>query len=258
LLIYVKRYHLVMIDIIDDRQQKSVLLSSTYQDPVRMLDLRKLYFKVNDYSNPNYIGSRFRKKRFRFFEDKIKNLQKPLTILDIGGTVRFWVNEGYQKKDVLITILNLRPDHSEYANISVIGGDACDLSMFKDNTFDIAFSNSLIEHLYTKENQVKMAHEAMRVAHYFFIQTPNRYFPIEPHFKFPFFQFLPKSMQIFLQTKTSLINGSKYSKEYAENVLNEIRLLSKEEMLNIFPRCNLYTEQFLGLSKSFIAHSFPA
>jgi predicted SAM-dependent methyltransferase len=178
--------------------------------------------------------------------------------LDIGGTVRFWADEEYQKKDVLITILNLRPDKSDYANISVIGDDACDLSIFKDDAFDIAFSNSLIEHLYTKENQVKMPNEAMRVARYFFIQTPNRYFPIDPHFKFPFFQFLPKSVQVFLQTKTSLINGTKYNRAYAEEIVNEIRLLSKEEMLKMFPLCNLYTERFLGFPKSFIAHSFPA
>lgn len=222
-----------------------------------VIDFLDISLKPNDYSNPNYLGSKFRKRRFLVFEENIVQLSRPITILDIGGTVQFWANEEYDKKDVLITIINSRPEESRYSNIKVIMGDACDLGMFKDSAFDITFSNSLIEHLYTRENQIKMANEAMRVGKYFFIQTPNRYFPIEPHFKFPLFQFLPKSFQIFLQTKTTLINGVKYDKEYAKNIVNEIRLLSRKDMLELFPKCNLLIERFMGMTKSFIANNFP-
>lgn len=222
-----------------------------------MLDLIYAPDKVNDYSNPNYIGSRFRRKRFRFFESKILAFQRPITILDIGGTVRFWVDENYHLKDVFITIINIRPEESRYPNIRVLQGDACDLSQFKDKAFDISFSNSLIEHLHTTANQQKMAKEAVRVSRCFFVQTPNRYFPIEPHFRFPLFQFLPKRIQIFLQTKTLLINGVKYNKEYAKEIVDEIKLLSKGELKKLFPESQLYTEYFLGMPKSFIAYSFP-
>jgi len=221
-----------------------------------MFDFNSISLKANDYSDPNYLGSKFRKKRFLFFEEKIKELDKPVTILDIGGTVRFWTDEGYHEKDVLITIVNIRTEKSGYSNITVIKGDASDLSQFKDKVFDISFSNSLIEHLYTKENQVKMANEAMRVSKNYFIQTPNCYFPIEPHFKFPFFQFLPKFLQVFLQTKTSLINGVRYKPRYALRIVEEIRLLSKGELMELFPRCTIYTERFMGIGKSFIAHNF--
>lgn len=221
-----------------------------------VIDFLDISLKPNDYSNPNYMGSRFRKKRFLFFEEKIKRMNKPVTILDIGGTVRFWTDENYHHKDVLITIINRQPEAS-YSNIKVIVGDACDLSMFKNRAFDICFSNSLIEHLYTKENQMKMANEAMRVGRYFFVQTPNRYFPIEPHFKFPFFQFFPRALKIFLQTKTSFINGVTYDLEYARNIVDELKLLSKKDMKKLFPKSNLLIERFLGLDKSFVAHNFP-
>jgi hypothetical protein len=221
-----------------------------------MFNFDSISLKANDYSDPNYVGSKFRKKRFLLFERLIQDLNKPVTILDIGGTVRFWVDEGYHERDALITIVNIRAEKSGYNNIRVIKGDASDLSQFKDKAFDISFSNSLIEHLYTLENQRKMANEAMRVGKYFFIQTPNRYFPIEPHFKFPFFQFLPKILQIFLQTKTSLINGVRYKHLYAERIVREIRLLSKRELKKLFPQCKLYTERFMWLRKSFIAHNF--
>jgi SAM-dependent methyltransferase len=221
-----------------------------------MISINSISLKANDYSNPNYLGSKFRKKRFRLFEEKIKSLSKPVTILDIGGTVRFWIDEGYHKKDILITIINVLPEVSGYSNIRVITADACDLSIFKDKAFDISFSNSLIEHLHTKDKQIKMANEAMRVSKYFFIQTPNRYFPVEPHFKFPFFQFLPRFLQIFLQTKTSIINGVRYKKEYAVNIVKEIRLLSKKEMKELFPKSQLHVERVLGLAKSFVAYNF--
>jgi SAM-dependent methyltransferase len=225
-----------------------------------MISLLKLLYtdgQANNYTNPKYVGSRFRKKRFNFFELKIKNFAHPITILDIGGTVRFWVNENYHLKDVFITIVNIRQDESNYPNIRVVEADACNLSQFKDKSFDISFSNSLIEHLETKENQIKMANEAMRVSRCFFIQTPNRYFPIEPHFKFPSFQFLPRRIKIFLQTKTALINGVKYNEKYAEEIVDEIRLLSGAELLSLFPKSHLYIEYFLGMPKSFIAYSFP-
>lgn len=225
---------------------------------MRIVDLKDISLKPNDYSNPNYLGSQFRKKRFLFFEEKLKLLNKPVTILDIGGTVRFWTDENYQHKDVFITIINLRPEESPHPNIRAMIGNACDLSMFEDGAFDITFSNSLIEHLYSKDNQIKMAKEAMRVGKNFFIQTPNRYFPIEPHFKFPFFQFLPKGLKIFLQTRTSLINGVMYDKEYAQDIVNEIRLLSKGEMKELFPKSKLWVERFMGMAKSFVAYSFQA
>lgn len=214
--------------------------------------------KANDYSNPEYIGSKFRKKRFKFFEENWLSQSKQTTIIDIGGTVQFWVNENYHKRtDVVITVVNLRYEEKQYSNITTVVGNACDLSQFADGSFDISFSNSLIEHLHTKENQIKMAKEAMRVGKCFFIQTPNRYFPIEPHFKFPLFQFLPEFIKIFLQTQTHLINGVKYERAYAKNIVNEIRLLTRHEMKEFFPKSNLYTERFIGIPKSYTSYSFP-
>ncbi len=62
---------------------------------------------------------------------------------------------------------------------------------FGDREFDIAFSNSVIEHV-PPELQAAFAAEVSRVADRYFVQTPNRYFPIEPHYQLPLFQFLPR------------------------------------------------------------------
>lgn len=213
--------------------------------------------KANDYADPNYLGSKFRAKRFLFFQEKIRSLPKPIRILDIGGTVAFWVLQNCQNRnDLDITVLNLEVKEDSYPNIKPVVGNALDLSCYKDGEFDVVFSNSVIEHLYTKEHQKKMAQEAVRVGKHYFIQTPNRHFPIEPHYKFPLFQYLPRGLQLYLMTKTKLINGITYPRRYSEEMLKEIRLLTKLEFMRLFPNSKLFIERFFGLPKSFIVHNF--
>ena len=46
--------------------------------------------KANDYSNPEYIGSKFRKKRFKFFEENWLSQSKQTTIIDISA-INNWI-----------------------------------------------------------------------------------------------------------------------------------------------------------------------
>jgi hypothetical protein len=130
------------------------------------------------------------------------------------------------------------------------------LSRFKDNEFDIVFSNSVIEHLFTKDNQRKMANEARRVGKNYYIQTPNYYFPIEPHWLFPLFQYFPRSVKISL---SQVIPWGRHavSKKQAEDFVNEVRLLTVKEMKELFPDGKLYREILAGLTKSIIMYRFP-
>jgi|ETNmetMinimDraft_12_1059888.scaffolds.fasta_scaffold38020_2 ubiquinone/menaquinone biosynthesis C-methylase UbiE len=211
---------------------------------------------LQDSKKKESIGNKFRKKRFVYFERLISNLPRPIHILDVGGTEDFWVNRGYNKKeDVKITLLNLKTIITNYNNITSIVGDATDLSLFKEDHFDIVFSNSVIEHLHNFKNQQKMAQEVQRVGIYHFIQTPNKYFLIEPHFLFPLFQFLPKSLKYLLLTKTKLSRGKKWNKKFAKEYIQEIRLLSLKEMKYLFPNSKNKTERFLGMSKSYTLHN---
>jgi 2-polyprenyl-3-methyl-5-hydroxy-6-metoxy-1,4-benzoquinol methylase len=72
------------------------------------------------------------------------------------------------------------------------------MPQFQNDEFDIVFSNSVIEHVGSYEEQNLMASEVRRVGKRYFIQTPNLFFPIEPHFLFPFFQFLPLDYRVTL------------------------------------------------------------
>lgn len=203
------------------------------------------------------LGDKFRAKRFKFFETCLKQLEKPIRILDVGGSQSFWENRDYHKReDIHITLLNLKEESVTASNMTFLQGDATDLSQFKENEFDIVFSNSVIEHLYTFENQKKMASECVRVGKYHFIQTPNKYFFIEPHFRFPFFNFLPRRLAFFILTRTSFSLGQKWKPANANETMDEIRLLTKQEFKSLFIGSTLSTERLLFLRKSFTLHNF--
>ena len=202
------------------------------------------------------LGNWFRNKRFKFFFDKINLLDKPISILDLGGKVKFWENRNLSgNPNFLITIINLESEKSGYPNIETKVGNILELKSFKKKSFDIVFSNSVIEHLYNFENQKKIASEIIRIGKKHIIQTPNKYFFIEPHYMFPFFQYLPSKIQYKILTKTKLSRLRKWDKKFARQYLKEIRLLTVNEMKEIFPRSKIYQEKFFGMSKSFTAYN---
>jgi len=218
--------------------------------------LKKIKTIFSDSTNTDSIGNKFRQKRMIFFKEIINRLPKPLHILDVGGYEIFWENIGFQNSgEVKIVLLNLTKEETKSRNIKSVIGDATDLSVYKKNSFDIVFSNSVIEHLYTSENQKKMADEVMRVGKYHFIQTPNKYFFIEPHYILPYFQFVPKTFKYFILTKTKFSRMRYWEKDVAEQYIEEIRLLSLNKMKKLFPKSQIRKEKFLGMNKSFIAHN---
>ena len=203
------------------------------------------------------LGNQFRNKRFKFFFNKIKKLKKPVTILDIGGKINYWENRNLAgNNDYQITLLNIDLEHSLYSNIKTIKGNATEMGELEDNSYDLTHSNSVIEHLYDFENQSKMALEVQRVGKKYLIQTPNKYFFLEPHYLLPFFQFLPNSLKYFILTKTKLSRLKKWDQEFAKQYIEEIRLLSEKEMKILFPKSKIYYEKFFGMNKSFTAHNF--
>ena len=211
--------------------------------------------------NPKSLSQKFREKRFSFFKTLLKNFpsEKPIEILDIGGTQSYWERMNFTESSKYnITLLNLDVTPVRFSNFSSIKGDACDLSLFGDKHFDIVFSNSVIEHLYTTENQRKMAQEVRRVGKSYYIQTPNYYFPLEPHWLFPFFQFLPFNIRVFLTRNFNLGHYQKSkSRQEAVQRVNEVQLLTEKEMKLLFPEGTVYREYLLGLVKSVTMYHFP-
>lgn len=201
-----------------------------------------------------------RAQRFRVFEDLIDPLPRPIRILDLGGTNAFWERAGWtDRDDIRITSLNLAPDEKVYEHIEPVEGDATDLSRYEDDAFDVTFSNSVIEHVFTWENQVKMANEMRRVGRAHWCQTPNFWFPMEPHFHFPGWQWLPVGVRVaILRRRRCGFRPKTPDKAAARTSVEEVRLVSKREMKKLFPGSTLFAERFAGLVKSWTVHDgFP-
>lgn len=209
-------------------------------------------------SRSDILSAKFRTRRFKVFRDALSAFPSPVRIIDVGGTEAYWLSQDFgNKSEYQITLVNVVPETVRCSNMVAIAGDATDLSQFKDKQFDIAFSNSVIEHLHTKDNQRRMASEVMRVGRHYFVQTPNKYFPIEPHYQLPMFQFLPGSIIYPILTRTKLSCSRQWKPEYATQYINELRLLSLKELRELFPGSRIYYEKVLFLNKSFTAHNLP-
>ncbi len=199
------------------------------------------------------LASRYRQKRFELFRSLISNLDPPVTILDIGGTADYWNSMGISSSDdYKITLLNIHQPASMENKFRWIMGDARHMD-FASRSFDLVFSNSVIEHVGGFADQKRMADEVRRVGERFMIQTPNRYFPMEPHYVFPMFQFLPMSIKVYLLIKFRLGWVEKgHDAQHAREIVESIRLLSKKELCEMFPGARIYKEKFFGMTKSFI------
>jgi hypothetical protein len=214
-----------------------------------------LFYRVADYRNPNSLASRLRQRRLVFFQDLLARVPKPVSLLDVGGTAAFWKTLGAKEGAINITLLNVKSEETGSPFIVSTIGDARDLHEYADKSIDIVYSNSVIEHVGAFEDQRRMAQEMQRVGKRYFMQTPNKYFPIEPHFLVPGYQFMPLALKTFLLTKARL-GWTERERDWqtAEAIADSVRLLTPTEVRTLFPTATITNERFAGLIKSVIAY----
>ncbi|MDH3214012.1 MAG: class I SAM-dependent methyltransferase [Myxococcales bacterium] len=201
------------------------------------------------------MSGALRRQRVALLESLLEPLPRPLRILDVGGTQAFWNRAGFAgARDLEIVLLNRERVAVSGPPFSSVVGDGCRMPEFADGAFDVAFSNSVIEHAGDREEQRRMAGEIRRVGRRYFVQTPNRHFPVEPHFVFPLFQFLPLALRVLLLRRFSLgwVPRMPDAAE-ARAFVRSIRLLTGRELAGLFPGATLHRERVCGLTKSFVA-----
>jgi hypothetical protein len=160
-------------------------------------------------------------------------------VLDVGGLPFNWSLLPRRPRLVMLNIA--LPDRvGSGAPETWIIGDGRRLP-FPDGAFDLVFSNAVIEHVGDFESQRQFAEECRRVGRGYYVQTPNRRFPVEVHLMRPFIHWLPRRLQRLL-----LPEGRSW-------FLQEIRLLNRTEMRRLFGDGEIWHERLLGLSKSIIA-----
>jgi hypothetical protein len=169
-------------------------------------------------------------------------------IVDLGGTPQVW--ESFEH-DFDVTLVNLpkRPGAEAPAlgpRMRVVQADACDLArLFEDRSFDLAFSNSVIEHVGGPARRGAFASEARRLARAYWVQTPSNRFPIEAHTGVPFYFSLPAPMRASLHRR--------WERELPEwyAMIAGTDVVERAEMERLFPDAESYTERVLGLEKSY-------
>ena len=126
---------------------------------------------LSNYSNPNSFGSKMRSKRMRFLKPLIEhefNKKGGVSMLGVGGRKTCWNllgNDDLASRNASLTISSLPSDHNgeDDAISHHVIGDACDLSQYADNHFNLTNSNSVIEHVGIWNNVKKFASDASRV-----------------------------------------------------------------------------------------------
>ena len=234
-------------DLHPTRHSKLLTPEMSFQAQVRPPKLIRFY---------RWIWRFWKERRFLAFVENLQPRSDEL-LLDLGGYPFNWFQRGKVIREVHVLNLDLVPlDETPYGApvIRAISGDARSLP-FPDGCYDIVFSNSVVEHVGSFEDQKSFAKEARRVGKKIWIQTPARECPIEPHYLGLFIHWFPGHWHVPMARWLSLrgLTGSA-SRSDLEAIARSTRLLTREEMSQLFPDCQIWTERLLGIiPKSHVA-----
>ena len=166
-----------------------------------------------------------------------------MKILDVGcGTdgrsVHQWIDPSYH-----ITGIDLyAPEEVSigHPNFTYKQQDARDMSCFEDQSFDLAISVGMMEHIGHLPDLNKMAQEIHRIAKEYVIVVPYRYALVEPHFKFPIFQLLPTELQSKLVHTFNLHNIHKKLTRDPLYIKKHFLWLTAKQWQHIWPESEVF------------------
>jgi len=202
----------------------------------------------------------FRKIFYHYSErsrkEKVKLFFKLLTplpddgLLDAGGGEGTGFREiwNYFNKVVVIDLdrCTMKKVRRELPKIEVIVGDVCNIPL-KDKSVDFVFSNAVIEHI-DKGKRYLFAKEIKRVSRKgYFITTPNYWFPFEPHYMCPFWQYFPERFKKIFKRYFRIGH-------FKKGLYKRIDLLTKSELASLFPEGSIYGLKITFMPETLICY----
>lgn len=210
--------------------------------------------------NFNFIDNIIKKKRFEMLNILKKNIDnyKLTSFLDIGTTEEidlkssnFFVKNFKNiklKKSISDQNIELK-DFSDILKKSITSNFTIDeITRFKS---DLVISSATIEHVGNLSNQNKMIKNIISLTNkFFFVTTPNRFFPIDFHTKLPLIHMLPKKMHRYILTKIGL---NEYALEENLNLLdfNTLEQLIKAQNIENF-KIKIFKIKLFGLTSNLL------
>ncbi len=160
----------------------------------------------------------------------------------------------YRWKDNLSAV-NISTEHisiikKSYPEIKAVVCDACELP-WPDKSFDVVYSNAVIEHVGSFERQKTMAAEIMRVGKRWFVTTPNRWFPFEFHMRLPLVTWLPGKN--YLRIGNIISYNHLRGKYMFSGKRNDLRLMSAGELEKCFPSSKIIKQRVTFMAETLIA-----
>ncbi len=204
--------------------------------------------------SPGSVGGRARARRWDLTRATFPDLPS-YRVLDLGGTVESWRRAPVRPAHV--TVVNLfEPGETDESWLTPLVGDACaaaDVEGVEPGGYDLVFSNSLLEHVGGHSQRSRLAAGVAALAPRYWVQTPYRYFPVEPHWLFPGMQFLPVEARARIASSWPLAHSPGGTLQESREAVQWTELVGLAEMRSYFPDADILHERFLGLTKSLIA-----
>jgi SAM-dependent methyltransferase len=203
------------------------------------------------------LSHRSRENKFKLFQSIFEPRPED-RVLDVGASgdvfLRYTFEDVYPYPERIVAgghaFRELLSARSFYPHTRYAVFDGCTLP-FPDQSFDLVFSNAVIEHVLGAGRQAQFAQEVMRVGKSWFVTTPNYWFPFESHYHLPFIQFLPRPAQ----REYNRLAGKRIPK----GKVQDLALLSAPDLRSLFPTSRIVKMRVTFWPENLVAyHVDPA
>jgi hypothetical protein len=194
------------------------------------------------------LHRRSREKKHRLFMELMKPTVSTL-ILNVGATGTMTglpdqLEGSYPYPNSItgggINLSEVQDYRRSFPRSRAVVFDGCALP-FRDKSFDVVYSNAVLEHLPGADLVRRFAAEVQRVGKGWFVTTPNFWYPFDPHYHLPFIQLLPQDHQ-----RQFVLKLGRVPYDY-------LHLFSRRELRKLFP-----TSEVIGCRVTFYPETLIA